>query len=78
MDVTLIFNALVIIAGMIVCAGGLVWILTPAVPWLGRLPSDIKVKTKDFDFYLPLTSSLVVCIVLAVLGRTLFSWQMTW
>ena len=75
MDVfRLIIAWLLLISGMIVCAGGLVWILTPTIPWLGRLPGDIDSKRKNFDFYFPLTSSIVACIVVALVffgGRLL-------
>ena len=67
MDVRLILAWSLVIAGMIVCGGGLVWILMPTIPWLGRLPGDIHIKKEDFEFWFPLTSSFLVCIVLAVL-----------
>ena len=49
MDVRPILAWLLVIAGMIVCAGGLVWILTPTIPWLGRLPGDIKIKKEKIS-----------------------------
>jgi len=67
MDSSSIFGWLVLIAGLMVVAGGLVWILAPSIPWLGKLPGDIAFKKKDFDFYLPLTSSALISIFLALL-----------
>lgn len=65
--IRLIFAWILLALGMIVCAGGLVWILTPTIPWLGRLPGDIKIKKETFEFYFPLTSSILVCIILTLL-----------
>ena len=35
--------------------------------WLGRLPGDISVKRDNYSFYFPLTTSLVISLVLSVL-----------
>jgi hypothetical protein len=45
---------------------GLAW------PWLsklglGRLPGDLRIEREGFGFYFPLTTSLIVSIVLALL-----------
>ena len=62
-----------IIAGIIIVVlGGLV-LLSGKVPWLGRLPGDIFIQKKNFTFYFPLATgillSLVVTIILWFLGR---------
>ncbi len=49
---------LVVIGGLIV-AIGLLWIVAPAVPWLGRLPGDIVVERQNFRFYFPLTTCIL-------------------
>jgi hypothetical protein len=45
---------------------GLAW------PWLsklglGRLPGDLRIEREGFGFYFPLTTSLIVSIVLSLL-----------
>jgi hypothetical protein len=55
-----------VIAGLVLVALGLAW------PWLsklglGRLPGDIHVERDGFHFFFPLTSGIVVSIVLSVL-----------
>lgn len=55
-----------IIIGIIVLVLGLAW------PWLariglGKLPGDIIVERENFRFYFPLTTSIVVSIVLTLL-----------
>lgn len=55
-----------IILGIIFILIGLIW------PWLsrlglGHLPGDIHVKRDGFDFYFPLTTSILVSLILSLL-----------
>ena len=55
-----------IIVGIAIVLLGLAW------PWLGnlpfgRLPGDIVVRRENFTFSLPITSMVVVSLVLSVL-----------
>jgi hypothetical protein len=37
------------------------------VPWLGRMPGDIYIERGSWRFYFPLTTSIVLSVVLTVL-----------
>jgi len=50
---------LVLIGGMLLLAG--------KIPWLGRLPGDIFIRKKNFTFYFPLTTSIILSIILFLL-----------
>jgi hypothetical protein len=55
-----------IIAGALLILIGLLW------PWiarlgLGHLPGDIHIKREGFDFYFPLTTSIIVSLLLSLL-----------
>ncbi len=55
-----------IILGVILLIAGLLW------PWLvkmglGNLPGDIRIERKGFVFYFPLTSGLIVSVVLTLI-----------
>jgi hypothetical protein len=55
-----------VIAGLMLVALGLAW------PWLsklglGRLPGDIHVERDGFNFFFPLTSGIIVSVVLSVI-----------
>ena len=55
-----------IILGAVLILAGLLW------PWitrlgLGHLPGDIHIKREGFDFYFPLTTSIVVSLLLSLL-----------
>ncbi len=60
------FPKLLITLGIILVVVGIAW------PWLtklglGRLPGDIAVKRDGFAFYFPITTSIVISIVLSLL-----------
>ncbi len=48
-----------IVVGVVVAAGGL--------SWFGRLPGDIRVSGERWQVFVPITSMLVVSVVLSVL-----------
>jgi Protein of unknown function (DUF2905) len=55
-----------IILGVVLVLAGLLW------PWLsklglGRLPGDIVVERENFRFYLPITTSILISIVLSLI-----------
>ncbi|MDY0170312.1 MAG: DUF2905 domain-containing protein [Thermoguttaceae bacterium] len=54
---------ILIIVGLVIVWIGLVWLLSPHIPWLGKLPGDIAVEREGFRFYFP----WVTCIILSLL-----------
>jgi hypothetical protein len=58
-----------LVLGIFIALLGLVLTLAGKfqIPWLGRLPGDFSFQGKNFSFYFPLTTSLVVSIILSVI-----------
>jgi membrane protein implicated in regulation of membrane protease activity len=55
-----------IVAGvMLVLAGLLAW--TGMLSWFGRLPGDIRIERPNMRIYVPLTSMIIVSVVLSLL-----------
>jgi hypothetical protein len=54
---------LLIVAGLVIAGIGVVWLIAPSMPWLGRLPGHIAVERENLRFYFP----IVTCIVISVL-----------
>lgn len=64
--VVLSMQKILIIIGVILLLVGLLW------PWiqklgLGRLPGDIAVEREGFSFFFPLTTSIIISLVLSLL-----------
>jgi len=63
---------LLILFGVVSIVAGLVLLIAPRVPWLGRLPGDVIVERGRFTLYVPIVTSLVVSIVLTILLNLFF------
>lgn len=37
------------------------------IPFLGKLPGDIRIERENFKFYFPLTTSILVSILVSVI-----------
>lgn len=58
---------MLIIFGVACIVIGGILILSGKVPWLGRLPGDILVQKKNFTFYFPLATSVLLSILLTLI-----------
>ena len=60
---------LVVLGVVLVVIGGLLWLggaTGGKVPFVGRLPGDIHVQRGSWSFYFPLTTSILLSIVLTL------------
>jgi hypothetical protein len=55
-----------IILGLVLVALGLAWPLLAKLG-LGSLPGDIRIERKGFTFYFPLTTSILVSLVISLI-----------
>ncbi len=56
-----------IIIGVIFILTGLVLGLLPKITFIGRLPGDIYWRRDNFSFYFPITTSIIISIVVTLL-----------
>ena len=56
-----------IIFGLILIGVGIVLNFSQKIPFIGRLPGDIYIQKKDFSFYFPLATSLVLSVIISLL-----------
>ena len=64
-------RTLISIGLLLVFIGALV-VLSGKVPGLGRLPGDILIQRKNFTFYFPIATSILISIALS-----LFLWLLS-
>ena len=55
-----------VILGVFITVLGAMLLLTPRVPFLGRLPGDIVIQRDNLTIYLPITTMIVISVVLSV------------
>jgi Protein of unknown function (DUF2905) len=58
---------LLFVLGCVVAAVGLLFMLSDKIPWLGRLPGDILLRRKNFTFYFPVATSILISVILTLL-----------
>jgi len=65
-------RVLIIFGVFLVIIGGILLLAGRQFPFLGKLPGDIHVKGERFEFYFPLTTCLIISLLLTVLALILF------
>jgi uncharacterized protein HemY len=58
---------LLILLGLFLALVGVLVLIAGKIPWLGKLPGDIFIQKKNFSFYFPLTTSIILSIILTLL-----------
>lgn len=56
-----------IIFGIILVSIGLFFTFFNKIPFLGKLPGDIYIRKKNFTFYFPLATSIVLSIIISII-----------
>jgi len=64
-DLSTLARALIFF-GVLLAGAGVMLLIAPRVPWIGRLPGDVLIQRPGFTFYFPLTSCLVASLLLSV------------
>lgn len=57
---------LLIFFGILLVVLGAILLLGPKIPWLGHLPGDIYIQRERFTFYFPLTTCLLLSLILTL------------
>jgi hypothetical protein len=51
--------------GLLIVIGAAL-LLVGKVPWLGKLPGDIYIERRNITFFFPLTTSILVSVILSL------------
>lgn len=54
-----------IVLGLILAAAGLLLTYSGKIPFLGKLPGDIRIERENFTFFFPLGTCLLVSILIS-------------
>jgi hypothetical protein len=57
---------ILIVIGLVVAVVGLVMVFAGKIPFLGKLPGDFLFRGKNFSFYFPLTTSILISVILTL------------
>ena len=69
----MIYGKLLVTIGLILVALGLMINYAPwLVSWFGKLPGDIRIEDENKSLFIPITSSIVISIILSIIANLLF------
>ena len=59
---------IMIIAGLVLLVAGLIiYFAGNKLGWLGHLPGDIRIERDNFKLYIPITTMLLISIILSLI-----------
>jgi hypothetical protein len=58
---------LFVILGIVMIVIGLGFMFGDKIPYIGRLPGDISIKRENFSFYFPITTCIIISVILTIL-----------
>ncbi len=67
MDATDGIGRLLIVGGVLLAVVGVVIVLAPNIPFLGRLPGDIRIDNGNVKVFIPLGTMLIISLILTVI-----------
>ena len=56
---------LLIFGGILLAVIGLFFLFGDKIPFLGKLPGDIYIKKKNFTFYFPVVTSIILSLLIS-------------
>ncbi|MEF3169055.1 MAG: DUF2905 domain-containing protein [Deltaproteobacteria bacterium] len=62
-----VLGKFLVITGIVLAGLGVLLLILPKIPFLGRLPGDIVIRRENFTFYFPLGTSILLSIVLSII-----------
>jgi hypothetical protein len=57
---------LLIFAGIFLLVLGVLFFFGDKIPFLGKLPGDIYIKKKNFTFYFPIVTSILLSLLISL------------
>ena len=58
---------MLIVVGIVFIIMGIAFLFGDKIPFLGRLPGDISIQKERFSLYFPITTCIIISIVLSIL-----------
>jgi len=58
---------ILIIFGILMVVLGIFLIFWNKIPLIGKLPGDIIIRRKNFVFYFPITTSILISVILSLI-----------
>lgn len=60
---------IILVGAAVVLIGVIIYFFHDKLHWIGRLPGDIRIEKENFRFYFPITTMIILSIVVSLLFR---------
>ena len=57
---------MIILMGLLLVIIGILFTIGEKIPYIGKLPGDIHIKREKFSFYFPLTTCILISLILTI------------
>lgn len=61
------FGKIFIGLGIIMIIVGGLFVIGGKIPFIGRLPGDIAIQKKNFSFYFPITTCIIISLIFSLI-----------
>ena len=61
-----LLGRLLLVSGLLIAAAGVLLLMVDRIPWLGRLPGDLRLTRDGVSVYVPLVTCLLLSLLLTV------------
>ena len=69
------FGRFLALAGVLLIVAAILVGVAPQIPWLGRLPGDVRIERPGFRLYVPIATCLLLSLVLSGLLYLISRWR---
>lgn len=66
-SVTALAKSLMVLGGILLLVGAVLYYAPGLLSWFGRLPGDIRIESERVRIFIPITSMLLLSLVLTLL-----------
>lgn len=63
---------LLIFLGIVIILIGTFLLFVGKIPWLGKLPGDIIIQRPGFSLYIPITTMILISVILTIVLNLIF------
>jgi uncharacterized protein HemY len=57
---------ILVLFGFVIVGVGVLMMFSDKIPFIGKLPGDINIKKDNFQVYIPITTSILLSVVISV------------
>ncbi|MBI1805305.1 MAG: DUF2905 domain-containing protein [Ignavibacteriae bacterium] len=61
------FGKILVVFGLVIIGVGVLLMFIDKIPFVGKLPGDVNIKRGNFQFYVPIMTSIIISVVLSLI-----------